>query len=199
MKSENPIPNYDHIREVSDLEPGMLIGIALPHTVGDFVRHIAEVISGVYNPEVAIVNTGLLTNQSIQEIINQGKYREKFFGKLGESNALVLPTNTSRMPKSTLKHIDLEHPRAVNFLVATRMDTTGRAESIGNVVNEILLCGDRLAVTQFYVKVRPAGVSQTLKEVEACIETSAGRYAEALREGLKHIYPAGLPSHGRKR
>lgn len=199
MKSENPIPNYDHIRKVSDLEPGTLIGVALPHTVGDFVLHVARVISGEFNPDIVIVNPRIPPNQSISQIIDKGSFRKKFSGKLGEPTVLILPTNVSWMPKSTLMHIDLEDPRAVNFLVATRMHTTGRAESIGNVVNEILLCGDRLAMTKFYVKVRPAGVSQTLKEVEACIETSAGRYAEALREGLKHIYSAGLPSHGRKR
>lgn len=189
---------YDQIVDKSVLGPGTLIGIGLPHTVDDFVRHIAQVISGVNNPRIDIVNSRLPSNSSIREIIDQKKLKRRFFGRLGESTALVLPTNIF-WPKSKriLKRVDSEHPRAVNFLVATRMYTTGRKESSGDVVNEIVLCGDRRNDLQFYVKVRPERVSQTLKEVAACIEALPEGYARDLRQGLGHIYPDGLPSFGR--
>ncbi len=204
MSAEAPI-DYEFTRK-RDLVPGKLIkipplsvmdGYSLP-AVDAFFHHIARLISGRYGTEIIIVkpaSRGLRTER-ISEIIDENKSTKKFFGKLGESTALVLPTNVLWMDRVILHNhnrVDLEQEmRFLDVLVETKIP--GRNESL---IHEILFCGDKSVATRFYTKVRPV-TGVTFANVDAYIN-AGGLYAEELREGLNYIYPQGMPSQKGKR
>lgn len=197
MKLESSFSNYEYITGRTDLIPGTIFKIDPLRKIDGFIKHIANVLSEENNPEIMILKPQAPVNVAVSEIIDQGEFRKKFIGELRESTMLILPTDISwitRAIRSIRGHLDTEHPKAANFLVATKMYTTGKKGSIGNVFNEISLCGDSSDISQFYVKVRSVKSSQTLKEVEAHIKDSAVSYAEILKAGLKLVFSADLPS-----
>ncbi len=191
MRTESPICDYDYFTIRSELIPGTLIKIGPLPCVDDFVRHMARVISGEKS-EITLVNPQPRSfhNLAIWEIIEESRFKlkKKFIGRLGESTALVLPPDVSWASKLVLKRVDPKQPKVANFLVGTEMFTSAQQESIGNVVNEILLCGNRESATQFFVKIRMASKLHTFAGVEAHIKASTPAYAVELREGLEYIF-----------
>lgn len=201
MGVEDPLSNYEYLTSRTDLTPGTILKIGSLLEIDEFIRHIARVMSDENNPEIKVLKLRSPVNIAVSEIIDEGKYGKKFFGELRESTVLILPADISWLSRTALNHLDLEQPTAVNFLVATEMHASFPDRSIGKLVNEILLCECKDIATQLYVRVRPACASQVFANIETYINTVNGRNVESFRQGLKYIYPAGLPapSFGRNR
>lgn len=200
--SEIQVIPYNHIVHQFDLNPGKIVEVQKPNSVDDFFQHISALMNGKPYCGVRIVNSEFPHSRvashypTLEAIIAESaRIRHKHFGRLGNSTILALLTDPSWMPKTVpIQLDDLRQEEAANFLIATEMYTSSQSGSIGLVINEALVCFDRIG-QESWVKMRAPSVTKILAD----IEDGGNGYFQALQVGLQQIYPKGLPSFGRGR
>lgn len=205
---EIPAVAYTEIHRREELTPGTVLAIA-ESSLKDFTFHVGRLL--INDPEftpcrVIFANQPSFTDRvpsfgpspDLFQLINVGQYRKRFFGKLGDSVAVVLPNNASWMLKSYQSYVDPSPDKAINFIIATGMLTTGHSLPVGTVKNELFIGLDEKYHREVYGMVRPVKRRKTLTDIDTFVNNSAESYAGALRNGLRHIYPGGLPTLGKR-